>query len=263
MACMASASVVGLRQTSRKIGGGTAFLVALVLAAGAATASEETYLQDLALEIEKSIPFLDEASAPMHAWGLTIGCLQTPEPYASRIDTAAAGLRGVHANLSSLNVPAQYNASHAKLGTGYQQTVDGLTLFASGLRENDLDKVSTGADLLGDGKRNRTEGVSEILGRPPSLVDLSSFLLIIVVGATGTLLVLVYLLARQGGRDRLARVHDEIATCPKCGQVLDQWWTYRRGQICPWRGGALQRPKRKTPPPNEKWGGGAGARAGR
>ena len=255
---MASASVVGLRQTSRKIGGGTAFLVALVLAAGAATASEETYLQNLTSEIEKSIAFLDEASAAIDACGLTIGCLQNPEPYASRIDTAAAGLRGVHANLSSLNVPAQYNASHAKLETGYQQTVDGLTLFASGLRENDLDKVSTGAELLGEGKRNRTEGVSEILGQPPPTVDLSSFLFIIVVGATGTLIVLVYLLARQGARDRLARVHDEMATCPKCGQVLDQWWTYRRWQIRQWRVDHLKSHERDTRPQKESGDGRSG-----
>jgi len=249
---------VVLRRTLGRVGRGTAFLIALVFASGAATAPEETYLQDLASEIEKSIVFLDEASAAIDSCGLTIGCFQNPEPYASRIDNATAGLRGVHANLSALDVPAQYNASHAKLKTGYQQIIDGLTLLVAGLRENDLDKVSLGAELVGEGKRNRSEGINEILSQPPAAFDLVLVLIVSVLFTAGALIALVFFLGRQASHERQERVRDELATCPKCGHVLDQWWTYRRWQIRQWRVDHLKSHERDTRPQRDSGDGRSG-----
>lgn len=230
-----------------RIESAAALLIVFVLAGGTLSASQETYLQDVASEIQKSTAFLDEASDAISDCGLSLECFQDPEPHASRIDRAVVGLQGIHANLTRLDVPAQYNASHTKLLLGYQQTIDGLILFAAGIRENDLDKVQTGADLLVDGRENRTEGASEILSQARAPFDLSLVLIIAIIGVAATLVVLMFLLGRQASQDRLERIHSD-AKCPKCGQVLDQWWTYRPWQIRQWRVDHLRSHERDVPP---------------
>ena len=222
-------------------------LALLLLVAPPVSASEETYLRNLSLELERSTKYLDEAGAAISACNDNlIACLQTPEPTAQRIDNATLGLQGVRANLTAMEVPPKYTASHVQLETGYQQVIDGFRLYAAGLRERDLDKLSGGADLVREGRGNVTTASAAILGRPATTLDLVLILLLAVIATAAALGVLIFFVGRRAWESRRERIRDEWATCPKCGEVLDQWWTYRQWQIRQWRSDHLKSHERDT-----------------
>lgn len=216
-------------------------LAGILLAVVPASTSEETYLQDLTAEFETSTIYLDEAAAAISLCNdRLLACLQTPEPTARRLDNASLGLEGVLTNLTALDVPATYAASHALLETGFQQIIDGLRLYATGLRERDVDTMSSGADLVREGRGNISTANNAIFGRSVAGIDFLLILSIAVVATAAALGVLVFYVARDVRQNRQGRIRDSGATCPKCGQVLDKWWTYRGWQIRQWRSDHLK-----------------------
>lgn len=239
---------------------GVVVSLALVLPATPATSiTNDEYLRAVSAELEKSTTYLDEAAAAISECRLTISCLQNPEAYAVRLDGAVLGLEKVIANLSAMEVPERHIASHSQLVTGYRQVVDGFVLYAEGLREHGRDpaKFEDAVDLVRAGRTDITEANRAIFMETPATFDLFLILIITVLVTAGALVVLVFLLGRQAAKDRQERVRDEFATCPKCGEVLDQWWTYRRWQIRQWRVDHLKSHERDARPQQGPEGGGS------
>ena len=254
----------GIVRSRRRAGSllwGVAVCLALVLNAAPATAvTEDEYLQALSAELDKSTIYLDEAAAAISECRLTISCLQNPEPYAVRLDNAVLGLEKVVSNLSGMEVPERYVTSHQQLIRGYGQVIDGFILYAEGLREHGRDptKFEDAVNLVREGRTNITEANNAIFARTPPTFDLVLILIITVLATAGALVVLMVFLGRQAAQERHERVRDELATCPKCSQVLDQWWTYRRRQIRQWRVDHLKSHERDTRPQIESGDGKSG-----
>jgi len=213
-----------------------AAVVFACLLAPYATAQEEAYLDELAAELQTAKVHLDEASSAISACNDSlIACFQQPAPYADRIDQANAGLEGVHVNLSAMTVPPRYASSHTLLIGGFRQLIDGLALYAIALRERDVDKLNSAADLISAGKRDIETANAAILSQPPGFSGLLLVLTVAVAATAVSVGVLAFFLLRQAIPARREYIEKTWATCPKCGEVLDRWRTYRRRQIRDWR----------------------------
>lgn len=217
------------------------FLAGLSLASPLASGQGDTYLQDVAVEFEVATVHLDEAAeAIARCNDALIACLQEPEPTAGRLDNASVGLEAVLANLTNLDVPSAYASSHALLETGFQQVIDGLRMYAQGLRQRDVDTLSAGADLVREGRNNISTANNAIFGQAPAAINLLLILIIAVFVTAAAVGVLVFIIVRDMRRTHQGRVRNELATCPTCGAVLDRWWTYRGWQIRQWRSDHLK-----------------------
>lgn len=218
-----------------------------------ARAQEQAYLNELAAELQIAQVHLDEASAAIAACNDSlIACFQQPGPYADRIDMANVGLEGVRTNLTALTVPPQYASSHALLLGGFRQLIDGLALYATGLRERDVDKINSAADLISTGKRDIESASAAILSQPAGTSGLLLVLTAAVAAMAVSVGVLAFFLLRRALPARRDYIEKTWATCPKCGEVLDQWWTYRRRQIRDWRESHLASHARDRPLGGEK-----------
>ncbi|MGQ0796425.1 MAG: hypothetical protein ACT4OI_00965 [Methanobacteriota archaeon] len=234
----------------------TRVLVAAAIAcllAPLARAQEQDYLNELAAELAIAQVHLDDASAAISACNDNlIACFQQPAPFADRIDQANVGLEGVRTNLSALLVPPPYASSHALLLDGFRQLIDGLALYATGLRERDVDKINSAADLISAGKRDIETASAAILSQPPGTSGLLLVLTAAVVAMGVSVGVLAVFLLRRALPARREYIEKTWATCPKCGEVLDMWWTYRRRQIRDWRESHLRSHARDRPPGGER-----------
>ncbi len=161
-------------------------------------------------------------------------CLTQPEGYGSRIDQARDGLEGVLLNLSGLDVPVAYASSHALLQQGLASVIEGLSLYATGIRELDLDKLEDASELVRSGKQDIDKATSDIASQPSGGVDLTLLLTLTGGVAVPVMGVLLFILVRQVRKTQRAYVERELATCPICGEVLDRWWTYRTKQVRAW-----------------------------
>jgi len=218
-----------------------------------ADAQEQAYLNELAAELAIAQVHLDEASSAISACNdVLIACFQQPAPYADRVDRANVGLEGVRTNLSALTVPPPYASSHALLLEGFRQLIDGLALYATGLRERDVDKINSAADLISAGKRDIESASAAILSQPAG----TSALLVVLTAAVAAMAVSVGILAvfllRRALPARREYIETTWATCPKCGEVLDMWWTYRRRQSRDWRESHLRSHERDRAPGGER-----------
>jgi len=198
-------------------------------------ASEQTYLDALTVQLEIAGQHFAEAAAAIRECNEEFfQCFSEPEQFAQRIDLAALGLSRVRDNLSGIAVPESYTSIHAQLSRGFGQVVDGLSLYAAGLRESDPDRLGEAADLVEIGKGNIDTATTAIRTRSQADFDFSLIALIAVVVMTCSVGILIFTLVRQLRRDRTDGMK-KSATCPVCGETLDQWWTFRVSQVREWR----------------------------
>jgi hypothetical protein len=229
------------------------FVAVLAVVVPGAGAQEQAYLSELSAQLQVAQIHLDEASAAISDCNDNlIACFQQPTAYADRIDQANAGLEGVRTNLTLLTVPAAYVSSHARLLDGFRQLIDGLALYATGLRERDVDKINSAADLISAGKQDIEGASAAILSQPSGISGLLWVLTAAVAAITVSVGILVFLLLRQALPARREYIEKTWATCPQCGEVLDQWRTYRRRQIRDWRESHLRSHRRDRPREGER-----------
>lgn len=198
-------------------------------------ASEQSYLDALTVQLEVAGQHFAEAAAAIRECNEEFfQCFSEPEEFAQRIDLAALGLSGVRDNLSRVAVPDGYTSIHDQLSRGFGQVVDGLSLYAAGLRESDPDRLDEAADLVEIGKGNIDAATTAIRTRSQADFDFSLIAIIAVVAMACSVGVLTFILVQQLRRDRTDG-KEKSATCPVCGQMLDQWWTFRVSQVREWR----------------------------
>lgn len=208
-------------------------LTVLVLAP---QAGAQDYLTDLGTSLDLAGDFLDEAAAAIEECNVAlIDCLRNPDPTADRIEAANLGLQGVITNLSLLQPPAEHAASHDQLLLGLGKVSTGLTLYTEGLRQNDPTKLARASDALRDGRDDIRTATNAIASQSAGSTDLLTLVTFAVIAAAGAMVVLLVVLVRSAHRQRLNTLHKELATCPLCGEVLDQWSTYKVGQIRTWQ----------------------------
>lgn len=200
--------------------------------------TDDSYLQDLSEQLNVAETHLDAASAAIGECNDSlIRCLQQPVPYATRIEAAAQGLDEVRTNLSALSPPAEHASSHAQLSDGFRKVADGLNLYAEWLRDRgrDIAMFDAAMDLIRSGKEDINTSTNAILSRPVGELPLLTVMAVAVGISVVVLGVILYVLIRQLRQDNREYVEKTYATCPECGVVLDEWWTFRRRQITGWR----------------------------
>ena len=211
-------------------------LTLLQLLLAPTVAPQGTYPEELSTQLEIAGGHLaDAGDAIRDCDAVIISCLGNPEPYATRIDAAVAGLNEVQINLSAMTVPGAHAQDHQLLRSGIAKVTDGLALYASGIRAGDPALMSQAADLVHEGTGEIEAARARILAQPAGVNQLFLVLIVSAVGITFALAALIVAAYRQGASDRRRKLEEEVATCPVCGEVLDRWSTYRRRQIREWR----------------------------
>ncbi|MEE9593701.1 MAG: hypothetical protein V3W28_08995 [Thermoplasmata archaeon] len=214
-----------------------ALLTALALAVVAfgTPVSAQDYETQLSAHLVEASEFLDDAGQAIDECTRTlIGCLSDPDDIVTRIDAASQGLLEVVGNVSAMEVSEENAADHALLVQGFGLVTDGFALYTDGLRSKDPGTLGLAGDLIADGNNQIRAAVNAIFTQPASGTDIVQILTYAVIGATVGLSVLLYLLLRMERRQRRTHIEKEFATCPECGEVLDEWWTYRSRQIRRW-----------------------------
>ncbi len=201
-----------------------------------ASGSTESYLDALSVNLGETSTQLNRAAEAIEECNVELlECLREPEAYAERIDDANEGLTRVHFNLSTIQVPSQYSTDHFRLLRGLSNVMDGLYLYSESLRMRDPSRLGDALELIRAGRDDIQAATDSILAETSQPLDMIQITTVIVVIATGGLAVLLVILLRRARSERLSFLHDELATCPQCGEVLDQWWTFRPGQIRQWQ----------------------------
>lgn len=209
--------------------------VSLLVTAGGGVGQNEAYFAELTGQLEVATSHLDEASAAIGDCNDDfLGCLRDPGPTSDRLNASAIGLEGVRSNLTELAAPSQFNSSHQLLTSGFHRVADGFVLYGESLRERDLDKLDLAAEEIRSGKLEIETASASILGQTSRGLDLVLVLTIAVLATAASVGVLMVVLLREGVRTQRSG-KKRLGTCPKCGEVLDQYWTFRKGQIEEWR----------------------------
>lgn len=221
--------------------GGRCFLLATVLAIASVNAgtvlAQESYTSSLSVLLSEASDFLSQASEAIDGCNQDFtNCLRQPDEFADQIDQAREGLEGVLADLGQLTPPGNLASSHDLLQGGFLKVINGLSLYAEGIREADAVKLGGALDLVHSGRVDIEAATAAITSSGGS-GGLDPILILEIVGGVAIAMmgVLIALLVRQARRTRLAQVESELATCPVCGEVLDGWQTYRSRQIREWR----------------------------
>ena len=197
--------------------------------------SAQDYQTQLSEHLAEASMFLDDAGQAIdECTRALIGCLANPDDIVTRIDAASQGLLRVVSNLSAMEVPEGNAADHARLIQGFGMVTDGFAVYTDGLRSRDPGTLGLAVDLITDGNNQIRAAVNAIFAQPTTDPDIVQILTYVVIGATVGLSVLLYVLLRMARQQRRTQIEKDFATCPECGEVLDQWWTYRKRQIRRW-----------------------------
>jgi len=198
-------------------------------------AAQQEYLDALSVQLDAAQVHFDEAADALSTCSdAIVNCFQNREPYALRLESAGQGLLGIQDNLSAMDVPERYRSDHAMLQDGFQQVTEGLLLYAAAIRTWDTGNMSRAGQLTQAGRLDIRTASTSILSRPVG--DAHFALLAGVVVLEGVVVVaFVLVVSRRVARTRRADFERDWASCPECGEVMDQWWTFKKRQVREWR----------------------------
>ena len=210
------------------------FAILLVLLPAPA-ATEQDYLAALSVQLEAADVYLDDAADALNECADQIlTCYNDREPYAQRVETAGQGLDGILTNLSAMEVPDVYASDHLLLRRGFEQVIAGLVLYAEAIRAWDTDQMYAAGNLTQLGRSDIRTASGAILQRSVGGANLPLILGIATAAEGAAIAILVYLLVRRVSRTRRQEFKEAWATCPLCGEVVDQWWRFRKRVVREW-----------------------------